>query len=60
MLIEVHLYTELEPISRTTGQSKSALVREFIRRQIRSLPPFDEDPLFRLAGARRSGRRSPV
>jgi len=42
---------ELERISTRTGRSKSALIREFIRRQIRSLPPFDEDPLFRLAGA---------
>jgi hypothetical protein len=51
ILIENDLYAELERISTRTGRSKSALIREFIRKQIRPFLPFDEDPLFSLAGA---------
>jgi len=34
-----------------TGRSKGALVREALRRQVKPLPPLEQDPLWELAGA---------
>jgi hypothetical protein len=51
ILIDEDLDAELERLSGSTGRSKGALIRDFVRKQIVPLPPIDEDPLFRLAGA---------
>jgi ribbon-helix-helix CopG family protein len=50
ILIEDELLAELDRVAGKTGRSKSALIREYIRKHIRQVPPFDEDPLFSLAG----------
>ncbi|HEV8534647.1 MAG TPA: CopG family transcriptional regulator [Candidatus Limnocylindria bacterium] len=51
ILIDEDLDAELERLSGSTGRSKGALIREFVRKQIVPLPSFEEDPLFSLAGA---------
>ena len=50
ILIEDDLYAVLERISKRTGRSKTALVNDLIRKEIRARPSLEEDPLFGLAG----------
>lgn len=50
ILIDEELHSELERVAASTGRSKSALIREFVRQHLSPLPPLDRDPLFRLAG----------
>ncbi|MEO8633030.1 MAG: CopG family transcriptional regulator [Chloroflexota bacterium] len=50
ILIDEELASELERAAASTGRSKSALIREFVRQHLSPLPSFERDPLFRLAG----------
>jgi hypothetical protein len=50
ILIDAELDSELERAASSTGRSKSALIRDFVRQHLSALPPLDRDPLFRLAG----------
>ena len=51
ILIDEDLAAELERASARTGRSKGALVREAVRKQIKPLPPLEQDPIWELAGA---------
>jgi predicted transcriptional regulator len=51
ILIDEELDAELDRVSAQTGRSKGALVREAVRRQLKPLPPLEQDPLWELAGA---------
>jgi hypothetical protein len=50
ILIDEDLDAELERAAHREGRSKGALVRESLRKQLRPLPPIEEDPIWRLAG----------
>ena len=50
ILIDEELHSELERAAASSGRSKSALIREFVRQHLSPLPPLDRDPVFRLAG----------
>jgi len=51
ILIDEELDAELSKAAAKTGRSKGALVREALRRQVKPLPPLEQDPLWELAGA---------
>jgi hypothetical protein len=50
ILIDEELDTELERVASSSGRSKSALIRDFVRQHLAPLPPLDQDPFFKLAG----------
>ncbi len=50
ILVDEELDTKLESAAASTGRSKSALIRDFLRQHLSPLPPLEADPLFRLAG----------
>ena len=51
ILIDEDLDAELDRVAAQTGRSKGALVRDAVRRQLKPLPPLEQDPLWELAGA---------
>ncbi len=51
ILIDEELDAELDRVAAQTGRSKGALVRDAVRRQLKPLPPLEQDPLWELAGA---------
>ena len=51
ILIDEELAAELDRVAAQTGRSKGALVRDAVRRQLKPLPPLEQDPLWELAGA---------
>jgi len=51
ILIDEELAAELDRVAAQTGRSKGALVRDALRRQLKPLPPLEQDPLWDLAGA---------
>ncbi len=51
ILMDEDLDLELRRLAKRTGKSKSALIREAVRHQVRPLPPIEEDPLWKLVGA---------
>lgn len=50
ILIEEETDAELERMAAETGTSKAALIRKFVKEQLRPLPPLSADPLIRMAG----------
>lgn len=48
--IEEDLDGELDRLASERGTSKAALIRQFLREQLRPLPPLTADPLTRMAG----------
>ena len=50
ILIEEELDAELERLSNSEGRSKASLIREFVRKQVKPLPPLEADPLWQMAG----------
>jgi hypothetical protein len=50
ILIDEELASELERAAASSGRSKSALIREYVRQHLSPLPPLERDPLFRLTG----------
>lgn len=50
ILIDEDLDAELERLSNSEGRSKASLIREFVRKQVKPLPPLEADPLWQMAG----------
>jgi Ribbon-helix-helix protein, copG family len=50
IMIDEDLDEALERQAREEGTSKAALIRRYVRAQVRPLPPFDEDPLWDFVG----------
>ena len=50
ILIDEELDEALEREAVRTKTSKAALIREYVRERLDSLPPLDSDPLWRMAG----------
>lgn len=51
IMIEEELDEALEREARSTGTSKAALIRKYVREHISALPPLESDPLWRMKGA---------
>jgi hypothetical protein len=51
ILIDEDLDEALARLAMERQTSKAALIRAFVREQIRPLPPPSADPLFRMIGA---------
>jgi hypothetical protein len=58
ILIDEDLDAELERAAQREGRSKGALVRESLRKQLKPLPPIEQDPIWDLAGSLAIGPRS--
>ena len=50
ILMDPELDDELERLSVRERKSKSALIREFVRRQVKPLPPLEKDPIWQMRG----------
>lgn len=50
IMIDEELDEALEREALRTKTSKAALIREYVRERLDSLPPLDADPLWRMAG----------
>ena len=50
IMIDEELDEALEREALRTKTSKAALIREYVRERLDSLPPLDSDPLWRMAG----------
>ena len=50
ILIDEDLDLALDRLARRTGQSKSALISQFVREGLQSHPPLSADPLGRKIG----------
>lgn len=50
ILIEEEMDAELERVAAEAGTSKAALIRRFVRENLRPLPPISSDPVVRMAG----------
>ena len=51
IMLEEDLDAALERQAATEGTSKAALIRRYVRAQLRPLPPLEQDPLWGLVGA---------
>jgi hypothetical protein len=51
IMIDEDLDLELERLARESGQSKAALIRQFVRERVHPLPPLSADPLGQMIGA---------
>ncbi len=50
IMIDEELDEALEREARSTGTSKAALIRTYVRERISTLPPLESDPLWRMKG----------
>ncbi len=50
IMIEEELDEALAHAAREEGVSKAALIRRYVAKHVKPLPPLDEDPLWRLVG----------
>jgi hypothetical protein len=50
IMIEEELDRELDVLARKERCSKAALIRKFVRQQIRPLPPLEDDPITLMIG----------
>jgi hypothetical protein len=51
IMIDEDLDAALDRLALAEGTSKAALIRRFVRENVRPLPPLEEDPLWRMVGA---------
>lgn len=50
IMIDEELDEALEREARSTGTSKAALIRLYVRERITTLPPVEADPLWQMVG----------
>jgi hypothetical protein len=53
IMIDEELDEALERQARKEGVSKAALIRRYVRDELRPLPPIRDDPLWEMVGADR-------
>ncbi len=53
--LEPELDRELERVARADGVSKAAVVRRCLRERVKPLPPWEDDPFFKLIGSAEGG-----
>jgi hypothetical protein len=51
IMIDEDLDAALDRMALREGTSKAALIRRFVRQNVRPLPPLEEDPLWQMVGA---------
>jgi hypothetical protein len=51
IMIDQDLDAALDRMALREGTSKAALIRRFVRQNVRPLPPLEEDPLWQMVGA---------
>ena len=51
IMIEEDLDAALDRMALQEGTSKAALIRRFVRQNVKPLPPLEEDPLWQMIGA---------
>ena len=51
IMIDEDLDDALEREALREKTSKAALIREYVRERLHTLPPLDSDPLWRMAGS---------
>ena len=50
IMIDEDLDAALDRMALQEGTSKAALIRRFVREQVKPLPPLEEDPLWQMVG----------
>ncbi len=50
ILMDEELDEQLKRLASRRRASKSALIREFVRKHVKPLPPLEEDPLWKMVG----------
>ncbi len=53
--LEPELDRELDRVAQTDGVSKAEVVRRCLREGVKPLPPWEEDPLYKLIGTAKGG-----
>ena len=51
IMIDEDLDAALSRLALREGTSKAALIRRFVRQNVKPLPPLEEDPLWQMVGA---------
>jgi hypothetical protein len=51
IMIDEDLDAALDRMALREGTSKAALIRRFVRQNVKPLPPLEEDPLWQMVGA---------
>jgi hypothetical protein len=51
IMIDEDLDAALDRMALQEGTSKAALIRRFVRQNVKPLPPLEEDPLWQMVGA---------
>jgi hypothetical protein len=51
IMIDEDLDAALDRLALREGTSKAALIRRFVRQNVKPLPPLEEDPLWLMVGA---------
>jgi len=51
IMIDEDLDAALDRMALQEGTSKAALIRRFVRLNVKPLPPLEEDPLWQMVGA---------
>jgi hypothetical protein len=50
IMIDEDLDAALDRLALHEGTSKAALIRRFVRQNVKPLPPLEEDPLWQMVG----------
>jgi len=51
IMIEQDLDAALDRMALKEGTSKAALIRRFVRQNVKPLPPLEEDPIWQMVGS---------
>ena len=60
IMIEEELDEALERQARKEGASKAALIRRYVARELKPLPPLHKDPIWQMVGADPEGEPADI